>query len=154
RRVRPLITEEFVPPPAEGPLGLPMLLQDVLKETFTGDAQSYRLLGLANEIGGKNDEALRAYLKGVQFLEDDRGHVDDEQGRLTFFEDKVGCYHAAIGHYLERKQFAEAFELMEKSRARVLADLLASRTPEFSDPKERDLDAQCRKLEAQIGVQQ
>src|SRR5262249_37918832 len=102
-------------------------------------------------IAGQNDAALQAYLRAVQLLEMDRRQIEDEPGRMTFLENKVAWYHAAVRHHLQGHEFAEAFDLMERSRARVLADLLASRVPGYSKLKDRELDAQYRQLEAEIG---
>lgn len=151
-----VVTEDFIPAPGVpgAPPGVFDLIKGAMLEDFTGDAASYAVLGRSRELRGANDEALQAYKEGVAVLENDRRHLGDEQGRRTFFEDKVGCYHAAIRHYLQRKKYAEAFDLMERSRARVLADLLASRDLGFSRPKERELDVRYRVLEARIGREQ
>ena len=99
---------------------------------------------------GANDAALPAYLKAVELLEADRRRLRDDKSRGTFLEDKIEFYYTPIRHLLERRRFAEAFELLERSRARGMADLLASKPLALSRPKDRELYAESLKMRVQI----
>ncbi len=56
--------------------------------------------------------------------------------------------------HLDRKQYPQAFELLERSRARAMAELLASRNLSFRAPELQDLFSQSVDLRAQIGKAQ
>ncbi len=55
---------------------------------------------------------------------------------------------------LQRRRYAEAFELLERSRARVMADLLASRRLVLSQPEDRVLYAESLRLRSEIAARQ
>ena len=63
---------------------------------------------------------------------------------------RIEFYYTPIRHLLERRRFAEAFELMDRSRARGMADLLASKPVALSRPKDRELYAESLKVRVQI----
>ena len=115
-----------------------------------GDARSFYTQGLFHQMQGANDAALHAYLKAVELLEVDRRRLRDDKSRGTFLEDKIEFYYTPILHLLERRRVAEAFELLERSRARGMADLLASKTLALSRPKDRELYAESLKVRVQI----
>jgi CHAT domain-containing protein/tetratricopeptide (TPR) repeat protein len=106
------------------------------------------------EMEGKNDEALAAYLKAVGLLERDRTRLHDEESRNSFLSDKINIYYAAILELLDHHRLAEAFDLMERSRSRVMSDLLASRLPALGTARERGLLAESMKLNDSIATAQ
>jgi CHAT domain-containing protein len=71
-------------------------------------------------------------------------------GRGTFLEDKIEIYYKPILHLLERRRLPEAFELLERSRARGMADLLASKPIALSKPKDQELYAESLRLRTGI----
>ena len=155
-----LVTERFAPKS-----GLPTGIEAIYQMAKAAEAQaggfastvaarSRYVDGLIRQSRGEHDSALALFLDAVRLLERDRGRLRDERDRGTFFEDKVEFYHAAILELLERRRHAEAFELMERSRARVMADLLASRSPGLSLPKDRVLYAESLQLRSQIAARQ
>jgi tetratricopeptide (TPR) repeat protein len=99
---------------------------------------------------GQSDAALAAYSKAVDLLDKDRGRLRDERGRGLFLEDKIGFYYPPILQLLSRQRHAEAFDLLERSRSRALADLLLSRELTLAEPKDRALYAQLLGLRAEI----
>ncbi|MGA1864312.1 MAG: CHAT domain-containing tetratricopeptide repeat protein [bacterium] len=115
-----------------------------------GDARSFYIKGLFHEMQGENDDALKLYLMAVRLLEEDRGSLFDEKNRGLFLEDKIEFYYAPILHYLERRNFGEAFDLMERSRSRAMTDLLSSKRLEFSKPEDQSLYAESLRLKAKI----
>lgn len=92
-----------------------------------GDARSAFIRGMLAQMGDDGDRALREFLDAVRLLEQDRRALPDESARTSFFEGKINFYYAPIPYLLERKQFAEAFELMERARARSMSDLLGTK---------------------------
>ena len=67
-------------------------------------------------------------------------------------EDKTVYYHFAILQLLERRRHDEAFDLLERSRARAMADLLASRTPGFAKTEEQAQYGEIINLKARIAA--
>jgi CHAT domain-containing protein/tetratricopeptide (TPR) repeat protein len=107
--------------------------------------------GIWHAIKGESDAALADYLKAIELLEADRRNLRDEKSRSTFFEDKIAFYYPAISELLERRRFAEAFELMERSRSRAMADLLSSKKLALPRPEEQVLYGETQRLRAEIG---
>ncbi|TKB88236.1 MAG: CHAT domain-containing protein [Nitrospira sp.] len=103
------------------------------------DARGAYIKGLLNESAGQRDEAMGWYLRAVELLEQDRQLLYDERARGTYVEDKVEFYYSAMLHLLDRQRYQEAFDLMERSRSRVMSDLLATKSIALSSPQERSL---------------
>jgi CHAT domain-containing protein len=144
-----LAHEQFLTGSQNLPAGLLGLIQQ--SGAFGGgDARSFYAQGLFHQLQGANDAALPAYLKAVELLEADRRRLRDDKSRGTFLEDKIEFYYTSILHLLERRRMAEAFELLERSRARGMSDLLASKTLVLSRPKDRELYAESLKVRVQI----
>ena len=106
--------------------------------------------GLIHDLQGRRDEALKAYLRAVELLEEDRGNLADARGRGLFLEDKVGIYYQPVLHFLSRRQHREAFDLLERSRSRALADLVASRSLAMRNARDRNFHARLVQLSAEI----
>jgi CHAT domain-containing protein len=152
-----LVTEKFVAPPGEVPPLLTEIYQASKRmEQQAGGfadvvvARTQFVEGLINEMRGNNDAALGLFLKAVDTLEGDRRALRDERSRGTFLEDRIGFYYAAIRQLLERGRHAEAFQMLERSRSRALADLLASRRLGLERPEEQKLYAESTVLRTQI----
>jgi CHAT domain-containing protein len=152
-----LVSEKFVAPP--GPI--PPLLTEIYQaskrmEQQAGgfadvtQARSQFVEGMLNELRGNNDTALAFFLKAVDTLEGDRRALRDERSRGTFLEDRINFYYAAVQQLLERRRYADAFELFERSRSRALADLLATRKLGLQRPEEQKLYAESTVLRTQI----
>ena len=130
------------------------ILKEKMHEFISkGDARSF-IQGMDAAVSGDNDAALTLYLKAVALLEVDRSKLDDEKSRGTFMEDKIEIYYAPIMQLLEHHRYAEAFDLMEQSRSRVMSDLLASKQPEFSNAKDRSLYDEAFHIRTNISLQQ
>jgi CHAT domain-containing protein len=106
--------------------------------------------GVLAEMQGNNDAALQFYLKSVDALERDRRSLRDESGRGTFAADRINFYYAAVLQLLDHRRFGDAFEMMERSRSRTLADLIASRRLGLARPEEQRLYADSALLRSQI----
>ena len=103
---------------------------------------------------GDDDAVLSFYFAAVDSLETDRCNLRDEQSRGTFVEDKIEGYYNPILHLLERRRFAEAFELLERSRSRAAACLLASKRLRLSGAVDRDLFGKSLKLKGDVALVQ
>ena len=114
------------------------------------DARGAYIKGLLSEAAGQGDAALKWYLRAVELLEKDRSFLYDERTRGTFVEDKVEFYYTAILNLLDRHRIRDAFELMERSRSRVMSDLLATKNIALSSLNERLLYANMLQLRGEI----
>jgi CHAT domain-containing protein len=152
-----LVSDRFVPEPGEIPPLLTQLYESSkrVKQQAGGfsdvvEAQNHFVDGMMNQMQGNNDAALALFLKAVEMLERDRRALPDERSRGTFLEDRIGFYYLPIQLLLERRRYADAFELLERSRSRALADLLASRKLGLERSEEQELYARLTMLRTQI----
>ncbi len=148
-----LANEEFVPGVVELPAGLIGLLQKG-GMLAGGDARSFVTRGQFEAMQGDAEAALSDYLKAADALEADRRNLQDDQSREQFFNDKIAFYYPAISQLLQRKRYAEAFALMERSRSRAMADLIFSKKLALSRPNEQALFGEAQRLRAEIAAQQ
>ena len=148
-----LANEQFVPDRVDLPPGLIALVQKghILDG---GDARSFVTRGLFHAAEGDADQALADYLKAVDALETDRRNLRDDQSREEFFNDKIAFYYPAISQLLQRKRFAEAFELMERSRSRAMADLIFSKKLALAQPEEQVMFGEAQRRRAEIAALQ
>jgi CHAT domain-containing protein len=118
------------------------------------DVTKAYLDGELAESEGKDDAALQSYSRAVALLNSDRRKLGDVQGTSSVLSDQIEVYYAAALQHLDRKQYSQAFELIERSRARSTAELLASRQLAFRTPELQDLFSQSVGLKAQIAKAQ
>lgn len=149
-----LVEDRFLAGGQGAPASLLALAQHAGVGGASGDARSTYTQGLLHDMQGENDKALTAYLRAVELLEADRRNLRDEQSRGTFLENKIEMYYWPVLQLLERRRHAEAFELLERSRSRALADLIASRQIELSSPRERTAYGEALNLRSRIAVLQ
>ena len=154
-----LVNERFVPALPKLPPQVQELIQQSKQGRTLAEATGQRPSQNPSRVAlegdflrheGKPDEALSAYLKAVELLERDRGRLRDEEARGSYMEDKIDIYYKPIPFLLEQRRYAEAFDLLERSRSRVMADLLATRDLEIQSDQGRELYAQYRDLKADI----
>lgn len=117
-------------------------------------ATSLHMDGSMQQSNGDHAGALVSFLKAVALLEQDRRNLQDDKARGTFLEDKMGIYYSAILELLQQRRYAEAFELMERSRGRALADMLASRQLSLSAAGDQQLYAELVRLRTAIAAKQ
>ena len=130
------------------------LVHTLLPKLDNSDANGLFIQGLSAEMKGDNDTAISYFLKAADLVERDRRNLRDEQSRGSFLEDKVQVFYTPSLLLLDLHRQAEAFELLERSRSRAMADLLAAGPVSLRSPKERDLFAQWMKLREEIALQQ
>ncbi|KRT68363.1 MAG: hypothetical protein XU13_C0076G0008 [Candidatus Rokubacteria bacterium CSP1-6] len=76
----------------------------------------------------RHDEALAAFRRAVELIEDLRGELQDPGLRSGFLEDKQAIYHGAVLSALRLGKADEAFSLAERGRSRAFLDLLGTQT--------------------------
>ena len=142
------VSETFVTVNPEGATALrPVLEKLKLMEARAGGysdvsaARSRFLDGLQHQMEGRFDPALASYRSALELFESDRGKLQDDADRGGYFANKLTFYYRPIEVLLEKRNYAEAFDLFERSKARAMADLLASRSLSFPTEQERRLYA-------------
>jgi CHAT domain-containing protein len=110
--------------------------------------------GSLAQMKGDQNSALAKYRQTIQLLEQDRRGLRDDQSRGTFMEDKINFYNTPALILLQQKHYAEAFELFEQSRSRVMADMLVSRPLTLNAPQERALFSELQSQRASIAALQ
>ncbi len=118
------------------------------------DARGAYIRGLLSDMQGDSDAALDWYVRATDLLETDRQALYDERARGSFLADKVDFYYTLMLNLLERRRHAEAFAAMERSRSRVMSDLLASKQLALSDPQQSALYSRLQGLRSEIAQHQ
>lgn len=78
-------------------------------------------------------EAIADYAKAIDVIESQRSSINTEANKIGFVGDKQEVYGRIISTLYRNNQYAEALEYIERSKARALVDLLASRQ-DFAAP--------------------
>ena len=98
---------------------------------------------------GQNGEALAAFRRAVDMVEDLRAQLQEAGLRGEFLENKQAIYHGAVRSALALGRGAEAFSYAERARARAFLDLLGNQTT-LSKGKTRALADEEARLRAQL----
>ncbi|GGF53267.1 CHAT domain-containing protein [Alteromonas lipolytica] len=77
-------------------------------------------------ISKKNFPVAEEHLfKAIEEIESHRENINTEAGRIGFVGDKQAVYFTLIDALVEQGKYAEAFEYVERAKARALVDMLA-----------------------------
>jgi CHAT domain-containing protein len=98
----------------------------------------HHLIGKVARDRGNNGIALASFRRAVEIVERMRGGIAADEFKATFLGDKMEVYEDAIRACLDEgghKSIEEAFRLVESSKSRGLADLLASYLREAPRPR-------------------
>ena len=90
--------------------------------------QSHHLIGRIERDRNHPAQALGSFRRAVETIEKMRGGIAADEFKATFLHDKVNSYEDAIAACLDDgsdQLIDEAFKLVESSKSRALADLLA-----------------------------
>jgi CHAT domain-containing protein len=90
--------------------------------------QCHHLIGVIERARGRSHPALESFRRAVETVERMRGGIAADEFKASFLRDKIEVYEDAIAACLDRGDQAhidEAFRLVESSKSRALADLLA-----------------------------
>jgi len=88
----------------------------------------HHLLGRVHRSRGRRGQALESLRKAIDVVEHMRGGIASDDFKATFLTDKIQVYEDAITLCMEdgtEQGLEEAFRLVELSKSRALADLLA-----------------------------
>lgn len=90
--------------------------------------QCHHLLGRVERDRKRGSLGLDSFRRAVEVIEKMRGGIAADEFKATFLQDKIHAYEDAIAACLDQgddEMIAEAFKLVESSKSRALADLLA-----------------------------
>ncbi len=76
---------------------------------------------------GNTKQAIDFYKQSIDVIENQRSTINTEASKIGFVGDKQKAYHQTISALFSDGQYAEAFEYVERSKARALVDMLASK---------------------------
>jgi CHAT domain-containing protein/Tfp pilus assembly protein PilF len=110
--------------------------------------------GLAYRGLRRQDEARKLLTESIATIEQLSGQMaGSENLRQRFFEDKLSPYHELIALDIEQHAFGDALELAERSKARVLAQLLrGSRVDQSAILTPAERQELARRRDALLGV--
>ena len=109
--------------------------------------QSHHLIGRIERDRKRHAPALQSFRLAVETVENMRGGIAADEFKATFLNDKIQTYEDAIAACLDdgsEELMGEAFFLVESSKSRALADLMAryvrgvAETPNESAPETRE----------------
>ncbi|HEX5734308.1 MAG TPA: CHAT domain-containing tetratricopeptide repeat protein [Blastocatellia bacterium] len=90
--------------------------------------QCHHLIGRVHRDRGERSRAIARFRQAVETVEHMRGGVAADELKASFLRDKIGVYEDTITACLDYgtdSHVDEAFRLVESSKSRALADLLA-----------------------------
>jgi CHAT domain-containing protein len=83
--------------------------------------------GRISQREGDTKQAVDFYKQAIDVIENQRATINTEASKIGFVGNKQKAYHQIISALFLDGQYAEAFEYVERSRARALVDMLASK---------------------------
>lgn len=84
-------------------------------------------LGTVLEKQGRSSLALEHYTAAVDAIESQRAKLTIESLKLSFLEEKLEAYHALIQLLLKSGRVEDAFNYLQRAKARSLLDVLVAR---------------------------
>jgi CHAT domain-containing protein len=107
-------------------------------------------LGWMAERDGDIRGAFDHYAESIRVIESMRGELDDAGTRVAFMENKLEVYERMIRLLQRLKRDPEAFHYLERSKARLMLDMLQEKAFSSKRPEENELLRQERALRRQI----
>jgi hypothetical protein len=100
---------------------------------------------------GRFAQAEAAYGKAITNIESMRAEVaGDEQASQRFFEDKLSPYRGFVELLITQNRTAEAFDYVERAKARALLDVLRSSRVNIATAMTAQEQAQEQSLKSEI----
>jgi CHAT domain-containing protein/Tfp pilus assembly protein PilF len=131
---------------AEGYFTRALAIRERLSPGSSGEAESHHELGLLYRRGNQSGPAARHLLRAIDAIEAQVGKLGGSQDAETEFRARVGGYYRDyIDLLVEQDKYADAFHILERSRARMLLDMLAERDLVLSELPE-ELEQQRKRI--------
>ena len=107
------------------------------------------LTGRAWEQDGDPAQARARYEEALELVERDQHRIANVELRASALEDKLAVYQALASLLIEEHDYAAAFQVVERSKARALVDALSARLDDIP-PHDVD-DTQVQNLLRELG---
>src|SRR5271167_4650022 len=118
------------------------------------DPNNYDIEGRLDELEGHNDAALQNYQRAVYYLEQDRRKLGGSRANGDPLGDRIEIYYDTARQFLERREYSQAFEMLELSRSRSMAEMLESRKLSLRVPQDQALYSQAVALNSMVAGKQ
>lgn len=83
--------------------------------------------GRIAEAEGDLNGAIDFYRRAVEVIEQQRSTLNNEASKIGFVGDKQAAYKRLVALLVRAQRYAEAFDYLERSKARALVDMLAAK---------------------------
>ncbi len=84
-------------------------------------------LGRIADLQSKKSQAIDYYQQAIAVIERQRKSMDTEAGRIGFVNDKQAVYGDLVSLLVKEQRFSDAYDYVERAKARALVDLLATK---------------------------
>lgn len=115
----------------------------VLKEAITlhtkiksSDSWNHFHLANALELLGKTSDATDEFERAMELVETERAELEEEDNRISFFAQKLLIYDGAIEHFQKLGKVDKAYQVVQRSKARVFLELLLQKHSEEGSEKQ------------------
>lgn len=108
-------------------------------------------MGRIAEKENKTEHAIAYYRQAIEVIEQQRSNISTETNKIGFVGDKQDAYRQIVSLLFSLARYDEAFEYVERAKARALVDILASRKQFHS--KANDLVVKLDSVEYQANIQ-
>jgi len=112
--------------------------------------RAYSELGHLAAKEGENRKAFKYYAEAITIIEEMRGELGDPALKALFMEDKFQVYEWMIRLLHRMKRDEEAFNYLERAKARTMLDMLGDKTFASRNAEIEDLLARERAVREQI----
>jgi len=85
-------------------------------------------MGRIHALEGNREKALELFETAAEIIEKQRSTINSEASKIGFVGDKQKVYYHIVKNLFEEERYEKAFEFVERSKARALVDLLASKS--------------------------
>ena len=125
---------------------------EISKEVGTSDTlwQSLHSKGEVLRDSEKGEEALALMKESIQVIERMRSEVNVTEQRADYFEDKVNVYKDTIQMLVATKNDEEAFEYVQRSKARAFLDMLAEAKIDQEEILDQPIRERKKKIEKEL----
>ena len=113
--------------------------------------------GRIAEMEGVHEQAVELYSRAIEVIEEQRSTINTEVSKIGFVGDKQEVYNRLVNLLFAQARYSEAFEYVERAKARALVDMLASRKQftrvDTSSQRTSDLIAKLNTTESETKMQ-
>jgi CHAT domain-containing protein len=112
--------------------------------------RAYSQLGRLADQEGERQKAFKYYADAITIIEEMRGEIGDSEVKALFMENKFQVYEWMIQLLQRLKRDEEAFNYLERAKARTMLDMLGDKTFASRNAEMEDLLARERSVREQL----